>query len=200
MKISKNKQARIEFEVLLFMIALVVVSALVLWAVQSGIVTVRADGAGEKPILNAEFIPYGREGYLAVKEFQFCSAVDKKYNCLEEKEEFKVGKEVHFRFVVESTTVYGKVALTENYRVKGPDDNVLLEVDDNSNFNFESEGGDKVQKVYFKDFIITEKGDARGKYTLELMMNNPLLEKKAVLVKEFEVVEFEILESEVVES
>ncbi len=192
---SKNKKAKVEFEVLLFMIALVIVSALVLWAVQSGIVTVRADGAGEKPILNAEFIPYGREGFLAVKEFQFCSAVDEKYNCLGEngesgeKEEFKVGEEVHFRFVVESTTVYGKVTLTENYRVKGPDDSVLLEVDDNSNFNFESEGGDKVQRVYFKDFIITEKGDARGKYTLELMMNNPLLEKKAVLVKEFEVVE-----------
>ena len=88
--LNKYKKGKIEFEVLLFMIAIVVVSALVLWAVQSGIVTVRADGSvEEKPILNAEFIHYGREGYLAVKEFQFCSAVDDKYNCIEEKEKFK---------------------------------------------------------------------------------------------------------------
>lgn len=182
-----DKQAKIEFEVLLFMIAIVVVNALVLWMVQSGIVTVRADGAGEKPILNAEFIPYGREGYLTIKEFQFCSGVDEKYNCIEEQKKFIAGEEIHFRFVVESTTVYGKVALVENYQVKGPDGKVLLEVDEKSNFNFEAENAEQQHKIYFKDFLITEVGEQDGEYTFELIVENPLLDKKVVLVKEFEV-------------
>ena len=116
-------------EILIFLIVVVLTSAVVLFLVQSGIVTVKADGE-EVPILNAEFIPVGREGYVAIKEFQFCDMVDELYNCLGEKNTFQIGGEVHFRFVIESSTWNGEVMLVENYKLKSPTGEILLDVDE----------------------------------------------------------------------
>lgn len=176
-----NKKASItEFMVLLIMIVLT--SATVLFLVKSGIVSVRADAA-DVPILDAEFIPVGREGYLAIKEFQFCEDVDEQYNCINEKDSFNIGEEVHFRFVVESSTANGEVMLVENYRIKSPDGLILLDVNEQNSYNFNIHSKSKQELISFKDFFIVNPGSDHGQYTLELIIENPLLSKKTTLVK-----------------
>lgn len=178
-----NAKASItEFLVLLIMIALT--SATVLFLVKSGVISVRADGE-EVSVLDTEFIPVGREGYLAIKEFQFCDAVDELYNCVGEKDTFNIGEEVHFRFVVESSTSKGEVRLVENYRVKGPGGTLLLDVNEENNYPFNLQSNKKKENIYFKDYIITEDGDTTGEYTLELLIENRLLNKKSTLIKKF---------------
>lgn len=180
-----------EFLVLLIMIALT--SATVLFLVKTGVVSVRADGADseEVQILDAEFIPIGREGYLAIKEFRFCDAVDELYNCIGEKDAFQIGEEVHFRFVVESSVSNGEVMLVENYRLKGLGGKVILDVDTNNNYNYNLQSQQKKQNIYFKDYIITEDGDPTGLYTVEFLIENPLLNKRVTLTKQFTLVQNE---------
>ena len=169
-------------EILIFLIVVVLTSAVVLFLVQSGIVTVKADGE-EVPILNAEFIPVGREGYVAIKEFQFCDTVDELYNCLGEKNTFQIGEEVHFRFIVESSTWNGEVMLVENYKLKSPTGETLLDVDEENNYHFNLQSGKKKELIYFKDYFVVNLGSAEGEYTVELVIDNPLLNKKVTTVQ-----------------
>ncbi len=171
-------------EIVIFLIVVVLTSALVLFLVQSGIVTVKAESE-DVSVLNAEFIPVGREGYLAIKEFQFCGAIDDLYNCLEEKSTFQVGEEVHFRFIVESSIWNGEAMIVENYRLKSPSGEVLLDVDEESNYHFNLQSAKKKEDIYFKDYFIINPGSEAGEYTLELVVENPLLNKKATLTKMF---------------
>lgn len=184
-----NKKASItEFLVLLIMIVLT--SATVLFLVKTGVVSVRAD-TEEVSVLDTEFIPMGREGYLAIKEFQFCGSVDELYTCIGEKDTFKIGEEVHFRFVVESSTSNGEVMLVENYRLGGPDGKIILDVDTKNNYNYNLQSKERKQEVYFKDYIISERGDPVGTYAVEFLIENPLLNKKVTLTKEFTLVQHE---------
>ena len=180
-----NKKASIiEFMVLIIMIVLT--SATVLFLVKTGVVSVRADdgvGAEEVSVLDTEFIPIGREGYLAIKEFQFCDSVDELYTCVGEKDRFNIGEEVHFRFVVESSTSNGEVRLVENYRLKSPSGEILLDVDEESNYHLNLQTGKKKELITFKDYFIVNQGSEEGEYTLELVMENVLLNKKATLTE-----------------
>ena len=179
-----NQHGSIMMELFIFLIVILLTSATVLFLVQSGILQVRAVG-DEAPILNMEFIPVGREGILAMKEFQFCGQVNEQYQCLDPKETFMIGEEVHFRFVVESSTSSGEVMLVENYRLKGPDGKVLLDVDTKNNYNYNLLSKEKIQDIYFKDYIISEAGDPLGVYTAEFVIEHPLLNKKVTLRKQF---------------
>ncbi len=170
----------VEFLVLLIMIVLT--SATVLFLVKTGIVAVRADGE-EVSVLDTEFIPIGREGYLAIKEFQFCEKVDELYNCVGEEDMFNIGEEVHFRFVVESSVSNGEVMLVENYRLKGPSGEVLLEVSEDSNYHLGLESNKKKELIYFKDYFIVNEGSDHGEYTIDLIIENLLLNKKTTLTK-----------------
>ena len=182
--LTMNTHGSIMMELFIFLIVILLTSATVLFLVQSGILQVRAVG-DEAPILNMEFIPVGREGILAMKEFQFCGQVNEQYQCLEQKETFIIGDEVHFRFVVETSTFNGEVMLVENYRLKGPDGMVLLDVDTKNNYNYNLPSKEKIQDIYFKDYILSEIGDPLGTYTAEFVIENPLLNKKATLRKQF---------------
>ncbi len=174
-----NRQGTILTEFLVLLIMIVLTSAIVLFLVKTGVVSVRADGE-EVSVLDAEFIPLGREGYLAIKEFQFCDAVDELYDCQGEKDTFQIGEEVHFRFVVESSVSNGEVMLAENYRLKGPGGEVLLEVSEDSNYHLGLESNKKKESITFKDYFIINLGSEEGEYILELVMENPLLNKKSI--------------------
>lgn len=179
-----NRHGTILTEFLVLLIMIVLTSATVLFLVKSGVLMVRADGE-EVSVLDTEFIPVGREGYLAIKEFQFCSDVGELYNCIDEKDTFKIGEEVYFRFVVESSTSNGEVRLVENYRIKGIDGAVLFDVHDENNYPFNIQSNKKTEHIYFKDHLITEAGDNAGEYTLELLIENRLLNKKSTVIKKF---------------
>ena len=167
---------------MVMLIVAVLTSALILSLVHFGVLSVRAESE-EVSILNTEFIPFGREGYLTVKEFDFCSSVDDKYNCLEPKEEFGYNQPINFRFVVESSSSNGEIMLIENYRLIDPNGNVLLDVDEKSNYNLDLKSSGDTELIYFKDYFVVNFGAPAGEYTLELLIENPLLTKNAALVK-----------------
>ena len=176
------KQASLIIEMLVLMILVVLTSGIVLFLVQSGILTVKAENEAV-PILNAEFIPLVREGYLTVPEFQLCSRIDRSYTCLQEKENFVLGEEVHFRFVVESSVFNGEVMIIENYRLLDPSGKVILDVDEQNNFHFDALSSDETEKITFKDYFVAGYELAEGEYSLELYVDNPLLNKNVKITK-----------------
>src|SRR3989338_3651685 len=95
----QHKKGRIAL-FLIFVIVIVLSSAAALSLVKFGIVTPKYT---ESNFLNAEFIPMERAGSMAIKEFQFCSAVDENYQCIDPQEKFSPGDSVYFTFVVESS-------------------------------------------------------------------------------------------------
>ena len=172
-------------QILVLLILVVFTSAIILLLISSGIVSVRADTNNE-PILNTEFLPFGREGTLVIRDFQFCTSVSDKFECVQETTSFHRPESIHFRFVVESTTLQNQILLVENYRIKDASGKIVLEVDHNNDLHFEKKTKDNIEQVYFKDFIVSAADDTPGEYTLELFIENPLLTKKATLIKEFE--------------
>ncbi|MBI4983077.1 hypothetical protein HZC32_00325 [Candidatus Woesearchaeota archaeon] len=182
-----NTQSKGVTELLVMLIMVVLTSGTVLLLVQSGIITVKAENE-QVPILNAEFIPMGREGSLAVKEFQLCDYVDPGYNCVNEGDTFVSGSEVHFRFVVESSTYNGDIMLVENYRVKDSQGKILFDVDEKNNFHFDIPSSELKEKVSFKDYFVIADDAPEGEYSLELIVENPLLVKRTVTLKTFKVV------------
>lgn len=169
-------------EFLVLLVVIVFTSLTILLLVRYNLLQVKERNE-EVQILNMEFIPYGREGTLVMKEFNFCQAVDEQFNCLSPPESFALGEEVHFQFQVESSTSSGQVRLVENYRLLDPSGTVILELDAKNNFNFvlESSGGEELIKM--KDYFIVNPDSPEGEYTLELVLENPLLNKKVTLTK-----------------
>lgn len=179
-----NKRGKAATQILIMLVVVVITSAAVFSLVQAGVIKVKeVDGAS---ILNTEFIPFMREGSLVIKGFKFCGDVGEDYSCAGEGSTFSLGDDVHFRFIVESSTVDGEVMLVENYRVKGPTGEVLLEVDEKNNYYFDLSSRKNKELVYFSDYFIVGAGLEEGEYALELLIENPLLNKKTTLVKKFE--------------
>ena len=182
-----NAQGSAMVELLILLVVVALTSGVILFLVQTGVLQVRSSSAEYDSLLNAEFIPLAQEGRLAVQGFQCCSFVDENYRCLEEKKRFTAGERVYFRFAVETSTVSGDVLLVQNYRLKDAFGKVLLEVDEQSNNYARKSHVRETEVLYFKDFIVSEAGD-EGAYTFELLIENPLLQKKATLIKNFELV------------
>mgnify|MGYP005672969413 CR=1 FL=1 len=67
-----NNKGKVIVELLVMLVVIVITSALILYLVQSGTISVKAEN-NQVSILNTEFIPMGREGYLAIKDFKFCN-------------------------------------------------------------------------------------------------------------------------------
>lgn len=175
-----NKKASAMIEVMILLVTIVLTSGVVLLLVNSGILTVRADS---EPLLNTEFIPLGRTGSLVITEFDFCSSIIE-YDC-SPSEVFKLGDEVHFKFIVESSTYNGDVSIVENYRVKSPEGKVLLDVDLKDNYYFDVKSNKELEKITFKDYFVVGSELPNGVYTLELVIQNPLIDKRATLAREF---------------
>lgn len=178
----QSRTGNIAIQVLLLVIVVAVTSAVVLVLVQTGIISINADEE-EVSLLDTEFIPVSREGTMTIKEFQFCQMVDEQYTCQEERDHFNIGEEVHFRFLAESSTYNGEVMLVENYRLKDPRGNVILDVDEKNNYQFDLQSRQKKESIAFKDYFVLYQGAALGEYTLELMLENPLLSKKTTLTQ-----------------
>src|SRR3989344_2949533 len=169
-----NKKASTIIESLLILVAVVLSSAVVLFLVQKGIVNVKAD-TSPQPLLNTEFIPFAREGTLAITEFQFCQYVDEEYQCLEPKQIFARGEEVHFRFVVESTTSNGAVKIIENYRITSPSGQIILDANTENNFDYNTASNKNKESLVFKDYFTLGLGLRPGTYSLDLILENPYL-------------------------
>ncbi|MBI4980285.1 hypothetical protein HZC30_01865 [Candidatus Woesearchaeota archaeon] len=179
-----NTQSKGVTELLILMIVIVMVSGVILLMVRTGIISVSAENE-QVQILNTEFIPLGRGGELAIEKFQFCMLVDNNYNCQGESDTFYFGDKVYFRFTIKSSTYNGEIMLVENYRIKNPHGETVLEIDEKRNFDFRKNSKDKTEAVDFKDYFNLGSDLPEGEYTLELLINNPLIDKKVTLVKKF---------------
>ncbi|MBI2665020.1 hypothetical protein HYX12_00170 [Candidatus Woesearchaeota archaeon] len=180
-----DKKAAGIVEILVLMIFVVVISGVILLLIQTGVITVKADGDYDsQEILNAEFLPLGREGYLAIKSFKFCESVSADYRCLGEKSSFNFGEPIYFLFQVETSTYEGKIIIAENYLLKDPLGKVILDVEAKNDFNFELNSRKEREIVAFKDYFTVYQGAPSGSYTLELVLENPLLGKKVVVTEE----------------
>lgn len=181
-------KASLAIELLVVLIIIVLTSGIILFLISSG--TVKVKTTQPQSVLDTEFIPYLREGTLAIKDFKFCQDVTDAYQCVNETSTFTAGDIVYFYFVVESSTYNGEIKLVENYQVKTEKGAVLWEVDAQSNYYYDLYSQDKKEKIIFKDYLFTGVGD-EGSYTLELVIDSSLLNKKTKLTKQFNLKENE---------
>ncbi len=172
-----NKKASVLIEILIFLVAAVFLSATILFLVKSGIIQTKSSYE-EVSVLNTEFLPMGRGGTLVLKQFDFCGYIDENLNCLNKMDSFERGENVYIRFVVESSVYNGDVLIVRNYRMKNPNGDVILEVDETNNFNFAAKSNRESEKVTIADFIPTMDNYPEGEYTVDLIVENPLLNKK----------------------
>ena len=187
-----RKQGRLEIELLVVLITIVVTSAVILLLIKSGTIEVKEEVEVE-PVLNAEFLPAGREGFLVVKDFAFCNYIDADLSCLERKEQFTKGENIYVWFVVESTVTDGQAMLLRNYKMSNPLAEVILQAEQKNAYNFELSSGRKTENVVFGEFFVLGDEAITGEYTLDVIIENPLLDKKITLTKKFIVEEEEWL-------
>ena len=188
----KNKKGRIEIEVFVVLITIVVTSALILLLVKSGTLKVRDDVMPE-PVLNAEFLPVGKEGTLSVQDVAFCNYVDESLNCLGRQSEFGTTEPVYVWFVVQSSVADGQIMLLRNHKITNPRGEVVVQNEQKNAYNFELESNKNTEEVVFADFFVMGEDAIPGEYTLDVILENPLLNKKITLTKKFTIVEGRVI-------
>ena len=178
------KQAKLAMEVLALMILVVVTSGIIFMLISMGVVEVKS-GLDEVNILNTEFLPFERGGNLVVKEFRFCGLVDENLQCFNEQQDFQPGDDVYVHFLVESSNLDGYVMLMRNYRLTDPDGIIILDIETKNDYNFEMKSGTSKELIAFADYFTTDLNYKLGEYKLDLVLGNPLLDKKVTLSKTF---------------
>tara|TARA_Y100000034_G_C6787907_1_gene352548 strand:- start:404 stop:931 length:528 start_codon:yes stop_codon:yes gene_type:complete len=169
---------------------MVLISSLILTLIKFGIIDIESSPDESKSLLNTEFLPY-RGGSLTINDFQFCDSVNDNYQCLYSSNSFFQGDAVHFRFSVETSSYQGKIMLVENYQIRNPDGKMIFTVDLANNFHFDLLSENEQEIINFKDFFNVGDDIPLGTYSLDLIMENPLLNKKVTLTKEFEIIGME---------
>jgi len=170
-------------QILALMILVVLTSAVVLLLVQTGIVSVKAD-MDDVPILNTEFIPIERSGELVINEIVFCSLVDEMLSCINPLDDFGQGDHFYIHTTVQSSPQNGQIMLVRNYRLVGPEGFSLMEFDAKDNYYFELASKEK-ETITFADYVATLPDFDDGEYTLDITIENPLLNKKIITTKKF---------------
>ncbi len=173
-------------EILVFITLAVLSSAGVLALLHYDIVQVRPPSPNDQPILNAEFIPFERDGNLVVQKFEFCESVTNSYECINPKNSFQKGKPTSFKITMQSDTIDRQVKLEENYRILGPQGQVFLEVGDRESFHYEKTSSKTTEIVALADSFTVSTDLPSGTYTLEVFVTNPLINKKTSLTRTFE--------------
>ena len=182
-----NHKANVAVRVLSIFVVIVITSLLVLILVRTGIISVKAEYE-PVDVLNTEFLPIRDSGTINLKEFSFCQSIDAEFNCLR-KGEFTFGDEVHFKFVIESTVFQNQVMIVKNYRIKSPSGQLLLDANSKDNFYVDVQSDKETETIAFKDYFTLLGAGETGTYTLELIIENPLISKQTTLIETFEVVE-----------
>ncbi len=188
-----NARGSVLIEVLVLLATVIATSIAVLLLVQFRVIDVSADAgvAGSdagKEVLNANFLPVAQEdareeSILIVKDFMFCTGVDENFNCLGEKKNFMLGNTIHFVFRVETTAVQNKIALAQNYRLIDPKGRVVLDADEQKDFQVSRQTEENTATVRLKDYFIAGYEMREGEYLFELQLENPILNKRIKVVK-----------------
>ncbi|MBT3298547.1 hypothetical protein HN385_06480 [archaeon] len=185
----KNKKGAIAIEALVVLVTIVITSSVIFTLVSLGVVGVDESSAvAQSDLLNTEFLGMGRSGQIVVDNFRFCSSNGALSGCLIESYYFYPGDEVHFFFEVESSTYADEIMIVENYELIGPDGGIILSVEAENDYYYEMESSKSTELVYFKDYFTLGSRSSSGEYTLNLYLNNPLIDKSTTLTKTFNVI------------
>ncbi len=175
-----DKKGRIEIQVLVILIVVVITSALILFLVRSGTIKVKEDAVSE-PVLNTEFLPLGKDLTLSIKDFSFCSYVDENLNCEPQAQDFDALDNIYVRFVVQSS-LKEQMILQRNYRIRNPLGEIVLQADPRNTYDFEASN---VGDAIFADFFVLSEDAIVGRYTLDIIVTDALSGKKVTLTKDF---------------
>ena len=181
-----QERSAVPFDILLLLAIVVITSAVLLSLLHFGILTLQ--NRPEAPLLNTEFIPFERDGTMVISKFEFCSEVDSTYACLNPKDVFRFGEQIHFRVLVRSDPVDSIIRLEENYRIIGPQGQIFLEVGDREAFLFEKAAEGDAELVAIADSFTIDSDLPPGQYTLDLFVKNPLLYKTTTISRTFTVI------------
>ena len=176
-----GRKGSMVIEVLVFLVTIVLTSAVILVLVQKGVLTVRAESQEKTRILDTEFIPFGRGGELRIVNIQFCEIVDEQFHCVGEGNTFSRGERVYVLFNVESTTYNNDVMLARNYRLLNPSGNVVMEVEERNTYHIDVQTEKEREIVVFSNFFELSNDAEFGEYLLDVIVENPLLEKKVTV-------------------
>ncbi|MBI2572965.1 hypothetical protein HYV86_03850 [Candidatus Woesearchaeota archaeon] len=146
-----------------------------------------SDQAQQVSLLNTEFIPLGRGGDLQIRQFDFCKYVDVKFNCYQKTDVFAKGDEIYLRFLVQSSTYDNQIMLVRNYRIVNPQGNIILNLEEKNSYLLEHESTKENEPAAFADYFTLGDNPDLGEYQVEIMVENPLLDKRISLVKRFRV-------------
>jgi hypothetical protein len=179
-KINKNKKAGITTQVIAILIVVVFTSALILYLINSGIITPKEQN--EVDVLNTRFLYQRESGELKVNFIKACELVSPDFECINERTDFKFNEQIHFLISVESPSHNGKINLVENYEVKNPTKQVVLSANPKDNFYFEKEVITQSDTILFKDFFVINDGES-GEYVANFIIQNPMINKHVGVAK-----------------
>ncbi len=177
-----NKKGSI-IQVFVFLILVLLASGITLVLVQTDVISVKS-GSGEN-VLNADFLPFYRQGELILKEIELCPYVNDDLTCDFSEEFYEPGSEIFIRFSVDTTPHNGYIMLVRNYRLLDPERKVILELDAKNNVDFEQQSVGEVETVTFVDKLATGFDYDEGEYTLDVIIENRLLDKKITAKETF---------------
>ncbi|MBI1968509.1 hypothetical protein HYS49_01225 [Candidatus Woesearchaeota archaeon] len=175
-----DKQGSLAVQLLIIVVVIILSSIVVLLLVRAGILLPQAT---DEPILNTEFLPVGRGGELVVREFAFCEHVDRDFQCFILTARFVPGDDVSVRFLVESGVYNGMIRLVRNYQLKDPLGEVVISLDAKNSYSFDGTSAKEKETIAFADTFTTDNTFQEGTYTLDIFVENPLLNKQLTISK-----------------
>jgi hypothetical protein len=170
------KQASVMVKLVVFLIVIVITSSIVLLLVRTGVVD---QTNSNENVLNIDFIPI-TTGDLNIRSVILCGSLEE-FECLES-EEFSVGEKVNVLFLVETDVDAGRVLLVRSYKVTNANGEVVFASSGKNNVVFEETSEKSAELVGFSDSF-TPSGS--GEFTLDAIIENPILGKKVTASKRF---------------
>ena len=182
---SITKRGSVVLEIVLFMVLVVVTSAVILLLVHFGVISVKAENE-QVSVLNTQFLPYAREGNLVISNIEFCENIDESFHCVP-KDKFFLGEPVYVLTTVESSTSNSEIMLLENYRLRNPTGDIVLDAEEKNNFHYQLQSSKSKEQVMLKDKFVVHSGASKGEYTFEVIVENLLLQQKVTAIKKVEI-------------
>ncbi len=178
-----STKGTIAVQVVIILLVAALTSGIMLLLVHLGVLS--SDSGNEVDVLNAQFVPLERSGDVQVRQVDFCKYVDTQFACYQKSDTFAVGEDVYLRFLVESSTFQGQIMLMRNYRIVDPAGDIIMDLEQQNSYIFEQQSGKDSESVAFADYFSLGDSPAVGEYQVEILIENPLLDKRVTLVKRF---------------
>lgn len=175
-----NNKASVIVNIMVFLVIIVITSGILLLLLNVGVLKTKTS---TENVLNTEFLPGAREGTLGIASLQLCADVVN-YECIIEKDYFFTEDTVYFLAKVQTTSYNGEIQLIENYRLLSPSEKILVDADKKDNFHYALASNQNEEVVITDSFSLGGNSEV-GEYSLEFVIENPLLGKEITITRTF---------------